>query len=607
MMTLTKNTLTVGSIFVMIVFFCQHINAEDKGIISGELKKWHNVTITFEGPAAEENGNPNPFLDFRLNVIFSNGEKTYTVPGYFAADGNAANTSASKGNKWRVHFAPDGTGTWYYIVSFRKGPRIAGSDASGAGESAGFMDGNYGTILINPTDKTGRDFRGKGRLNYVGGHYLQFAETGEYFLKCGADAPENFLAYEDFDGNFKQDGYNDELVKDWAPHLNDWNQGDPTWQDSKGKGIIGAINYLASKGMNVFSFLTLNILGDDRNVFPYTTYDERYRFDVSKLDQWEVVFDHADKLGLYLHFKTQEEENQMMLDGGYTGLQRKLYYRELIARFGHHLALNWNLGEENGSWSGVVGQSIEQRRAMAQYLHDHDPYKHHIVVHNGQSFHDLLGNLSRLTGLSIQTNETDFSRVHGEVLYWLKKAEESGKPWVVAVDEPGDPNHALLPDDENPEHNNARKNALWGTLLAGGAGIEWYFGYEHSHSDLNCQDWRSRDKMWDFCKIALDFFEDNSIPFWEMRNADDLCSGNDAYVFYKKGDTYIVYLKQGQECVLDLTYDRVSYQMQWFNPRSGKFVGNKKNIIGGKKVNLPSPPANDKNDWIIFLQHGLRI
>jgi len=71
-------------------------------------------------------------------------------------------------------------------------------------------------------------------------------------------------------------------------HIKDWNRGDPTWQNAKGKGIIGAINYLASKGMNVFSFLPLNIEGDDRNVFPYTTYDERLRMDVSRLAQWEI-------------------------------------------------------------------------------------------------------------------------------------------------------------------------------------------------------------------------------------------------------------------------------------------------------------------------------
>ena len=39
----------------------------------------------------------NPFLDYRLNVTFSHKKsaKEYLVPGFFAADGNAANTSAT--------------------------------------------------------------------------------------------------------------------------------------------------------------------------------------------------------------------------------------------------------------------------------------------------------------------------------------------------------------------------------------------------------------------------------------------------------------------------------------------------------------------------------
>jgi hypothetical protein len=240
------------------------------GQTSGELKKWHKVTLTFDGPETSETADPNPFLYYRLNVTFKHqpSGKSYLVPGYYAADGDAANTSANSGNKWRVHFAPDQVGTWKYNVSFRKGSNVAVDERNNAGQSASFMDGQSGSFDIEPTDKTGRDFRGKGLLKYVGKHHLRFAETGEYFLKCGADAPENFLAYADFDGDFKTDGHKDELIKTWGPHIKDWKLGDPTWQQGKGKGMIGAVNYLASKGMNVFSFLPLNIEGDDRNVFP---------------------------------------------------------------------------------------------------------------------------------------------------------------------------------------------------------------------------------------------------------------------------------------------------------------------------------------------------
>ncbi|MFW6162106.1 MAG: DUF5060 domain-containing protein, partial [Planctomycetota bacterium] len=314
--------------------------------LTGEPRKWHKVTLSFGGPAASETAEPNPFTDFRLVVTFRNGETRHVVPGYYAADGDAANTGAAAGNVWRAHFCPDRTGTWSWTASFRKGPGVAVADEPEAGESAGLFDGATGTLEIGPTDKEGRDHRAHGLLQYVGRRYLRFAETGEWFLKQGADAPENLLAYADFDGSFKNDGIKDNLVKTWQPHVRDWRPGDPTWADGKGKGLIGAVNYLAAEGMNAMSFLPLNIGGDDRNVFPYLTYDERARMDCSRLDQWEIVFEHADRQGIYLHFKTLETENELLLDRGNLGPQRKLYYRELIARFAHHLALNWNLGEE---------------------------------------------------------------------------------------------------------------------------------------------------------------------------------------------------------------------------------------------------------------------
>src|SRR5689334_3195636 len=65
--------------------------------ISGELKQWHKVTLTLTGPQADEvSSTPNPFMDYRMTVTFGHesGSPSYSVPGYFAADGNAANTSA---------------------------------------------------------------------------------------------------------------------------------------------------------------------------------------------------------------------------------------------------------------------------------------------------------------------------------------------------------------------------------------------------------------------------------------------------------------------------------------------------------------------------------
>ena len=70
------------------------------------------------------------------------------------------------------------------------------------------------------------------------------------------------MAYTEFDGQFGTDGQNDQFMKNWSAHVPDWNVGDPTWGQGKGKGLIGAINYLASEGQNAVSFLTMNIAGD---------------------------------------------------------------------------------------------------------------------------------------------------------------------------------------------------------------------------------------------------------------------------------------------------------------------------------------------------------
>ena len=37
-------------------------------VVEGELKLWHPVTVTFDGSYVTESSDPNPFLDYRLNV-----------------------------------------------------------------------------------------------------------------------------------------------------------------------------------------------------------------------------------------------------------------------------------------------------------------------------------------------------------------------------------------------------------------------------------------------------------------------------------------------------------------------------------------------------------
>ncbi len=570
--------------------------------ISGELREWHKVTLTLDGPYAHElDRAPNPFTDYKMTVVFRHASDAseFTVPGYFAADGNAAQTGADSGTTWRAHLAPHKAGNWHYEVHFVRGNQVANSNSPG--QSVAPYHGHKGKFTVKKTNKTFPDMRARGRLQYTGERYLRFAGTNEIFLKCGADAPENLFAYADFDGPFKTDGHKDQLIKTWEPHKRDWNPGDPSWQNGKGKGLVGAINYLASEGMNAFSFLTLNIIGDDRNVFPYTHYDERFAMDVSRLEQWEMVLEHGTRKGMFLHFKTQEAENTRLLDDGQLGPQRRLYYRELIARFGHHPALNWNLGEEVGY---QVDIGTQMKKDWANYFWENDPYHHHMVIHNGNNHFDLLGPAdkggSALTGFSLQTNKPDFRNVHSATLRYLERSQAAGKIWAVACDEPGDATHSLLPDEEDPQHRDARVNALWGHFLAGGWGLEWYFGYKHSHSDLTCQDWRSRDLFWDQCRHALKFFKTANLPLDTMASADELIEG-DAWCLAQPDGPYLVLLKTGGTVKLDLRKASQPLKSRWFNPRTGESVTGATVRHGGRVTIGPAPAEPDK-DWIVLLK-----
>ncbi len=572
--------------------------------VSGELRQWHRVTLTVDGPDTSETAPANPFRNYRFEVEFTQGGRRLVVPGFFAADGNAAETGAEAGNQWQAHFTPDTVGEWTYRVSFRSGVDCALADSPEAGRPVA-PHGARGTFRVGPTNKSGRDHRAKGLLRYVGEHYLQFAGTGEYFLKGGADSPENFLAYVDFDGQGRARSPNVKSRKGEArpkpahryqPHEADWRPGDPGWRDGRGRGIIGALNYLAAQGMNSVYFLTMNVGGDGKDVWPWIAPDVRDRFDCSKLAQWEIVFQHMDRQGIALHVITQEQENDQLLDEGALGPERRLYYRELIARFGHHPAVAWNLGEENTN-------TDEQRGAFCRYIRRIDPYDHPIVMHTfpgkyEQIYTPLLGNTD-FCGPSLQMG--DMKQTHRETLAWVRRSAEAGRKWVVCLDEIGPAHTGVKPDKDDPGHDEVRRHALWGNLMAGGAGAEWYFGYRYAHNDLNCEDWRSRQAMWDQTRHALVFFQ-QYLPFPRMASADRLTPRDDDYVFALHGEVYTVYLPEARTTDLRLPEGRFS--VKWYDPRRGGPLadGSVTALRGPGSRSLGQPPREPHRDWAVLLR-----
>lgn len=576
------------------------------GVVEGDLMQWHGVRITFDGPPSSENARVNPFAHYRLNVTFINGRKTYIVPGFYAADGNTAETSAKAGNKWRVHFTPDFDGEWRFKASFRMGVNIAINLEPEAGTPTSF-DGASGSFRVSKTNKKAPDFRAKGLLQYVGDHYLKHAGNGEYYLKGGADSPENFLAYAQFDdtydasadsGSYRGVGT---FIHNYAPHLRDWRAGDPTWKGGKGKEIIGMLNYLASKRGNSVYFLTYNIDGGDgRDSWMWTDSTVRDRFDCSKLDQWEIVFTHMDRLGIMLHVVTQETENDRNL-GGSPGLNpiRRLYYRELVARFSHHLAVLWNLGEENNTPDA-------DRKVIAGYIRDLDPYDHPITVHTKPNkapdfYNGILGDPS----FEMTSIQADLDSYNNDAIVLRQRSAQAGRKWAICGDEQQPAREGVVPDADDPTHDKVRKYALWGNLMGGGSGVEWYFGSRFAHMDINCEDWRSRENMWDQTHYALEFFH-NHLPFWEMAPDNALTSNAKAYCLAKPGQIYAIYLLEGGSA--DIKVAPGIYSVQWYNPRAGGKLlrGSVRQITGPGAQSIGQPPEESDKDWAVLVRKAAR-
>ena len=588
------------SIIFILVFYSKSLLGQ------GDYFQYQPITLDFEIEATSETASINPFLDYRLDVEFYNDSIHFIVPGYYAADGDAAETSASSGGLWRVHLVPNQPGLWKFKVHFKKGKDIAINDDPYIGEAVvphHEKQGQYIVLISNTSDDV---FSQKGRLQYHKSGYY-FHENGDAVLKLGANSPENFLAYEDFDSTYS---YDPDLnyLKSWQPHVQDWKSGDPSWHEGKGKGIIGALNYLADKGMNAVYALTMNIEGDARDVWPFLSHhrSDFSRYDVSKLAQWDIVFTHAERLGIIMQLITQEKENELLLDDGDTEYLRKLYYRELIARFGYHNNVIWNMGEENGQvewWP--QGQDDNQRLAMIRYLRDHDPYNNPIVIHTmSEESHrkpilDGLMGYSRLDGLSMQVSHPE--NVYRDIRKWIEEAEKSRRPWIISMDEIGPWHTGTHRDIDDPAHDTIRQEVLWGTLMAGGAGVEWYFGWFKPPHDLNAEDWRSRENVWEQTQVAKKFFQ--MIPYAEMNPYDLTTRPEVNYCFAQEGKVYVVYLKKGGTESLDLSSSSGRYSVRWYDPRKGGDLryGSVKMVEAGQVIDLGSPPYDIDKDWTVLV------
>ncbi len=640
--------------------------------------QYDTVTLDFDGDAAFSEtdgradpnaaaGGVNPFLDRALDVTFTHAEsgRTYTVPGFFDGDGAGGST----GQVFRARFTPDAPGQWTYQARLQSGRNVAIGEAGGGNVTGGSFTNGFtnGTLTVAPPPADAQGFHATGRLLYdadgtdLSKHYLRF-QNGDRFLKGGTDSPENLLGYRGFDNTQTTGSGN---LHSYAPHAGDYQGDGPSWNSpdvdipnapsgNDGANLIGAVNYLASHHVNSVYFLPMNIGGDGKDTHPFANIstpaqlsgdasNDNVHYDLSKLAQWEQIFSHAQDKGILLHVVLNEAEakNKRELDNAQLGPERKLFYREMVARFGHHNALQWNISEEYNRDLDLGEARVKQ---FAQYISDLDTYDHPLTVHNGNfggfgkgqpgasnvgqrnEVEPFLGN-DNFDLTSYQNY--DERGIGDEVEYFRARSRIKGRPIAVMVDEPESLNS--LKSDGN--FDRVRKEMIWDIYLSGGS-AEWFV----RDKDQTLEDFSEFEQVWDETYHARKFLEQNT-PFWEMDSiiltpndtpspdddyisADTLLRGEDsglggAEVFYKPGEVYAIYFPDGSNDdntnagggdtspELDLTgYADRTFTLRWYNPRTGEFVGESATLTGGGWTPLGATPDGfgNTNDWAALVR-----
>lgn len=562
--------------------------------VIGPLQRWHRVTVRQAAIGATETSAPNPFLDYRFDVIFTSpDDRTLRVPGYFAGDGNGTGA----GNIWQAHLAPDRVGAWTYEISFRAGPEVATSLEPLAGSAVTAFDGSTGSFEVVQSSAEAPDFRApeRGLVRNRGGHYLTF-ESGDIFLKGGPDIPENLFGYVGFDNT-------PNASHDFGAHADDWNPGDPDWGGGQGRNLIGAFNYIAGRGANSVYFLPMNIGGDGRDTFPTIAEFDKTRYDLSKLHQWEIAMSHAQSRGIWLHFVLAETEsaNENYHDNGNLGPQRKLFYRMLIALFGHHNGIQFNLGEEND-------YGTQKHEEFAAFIKAVDPYDHPVTTHTkngqyGQFYTPLLGN-SDFDITSFQ-GSTSRAGMFDLIAQWREDSATAGTPWVISFDEPQKIENNM---SDSVGYPHGRRDKMWPVYMAGGGGFEWYVQQDGGGHGLDQQidDFGIMGSALEWTGHALEFL--GLLPLEEMISDRDIASsgsGGNTYTLYDPDSVYAIYNdRNGGPISIDLSdiSSELRFDVSWFDPRSGALVpGEIAEVSGGMLVNLGSAPADTDNDWAVLL------
>lgn len=143
--------------------------------------------------------------------------------------------------------------------------------------------------------------------------------------------------------------------------------------------------------------------------------------------------------------------------------------------------------------------------------------------------------------------------------------------------------------------------SLWGTLMAGGAGVEYYYEYQTGCTNLHCDDHSTQATKYEQAGVELNFVR-TKVPFQDVLPADRLTSVTDDYVLAKEGQVSLVHSLDG--AANTITLPEGTWQVKWFATETGMMQGKTATFVTNNMANGVLSAPNQTQDWLIVITKG---
>jgi hypothetical protein len=274
----------------------------------------------------------------------------------------------------------------------------------------------------------------------------------------------------------------------------------------------------------------------------------------------------------------------------------KRYYRYAAARLGAFANITWDLGDDISAF-----RSLEWSHQMGTLLHLRDPYHHLATDHPIDNKHQDRG--------SPWFGFTSFQEWHRPLHQWMldqrQTQAKTGRIIPQTNEEYGYEDHypKWSPSYPDGASADANRRAAWEMAMAGtyqttgetakrGTGVwpDTGGGWVNGRGDDSMVMLKGYAHM-------VDFF--TGFDWWKAEPHDELVD-HGAFCLAEPGKLYAVYLPQGERTTIKLIPG--IYQMNWYNPRTGKAIPIQQveSRVNGWK--LTSPEAPDHGDWVLLLK-----